>query len=251
MMWNHWCIPLKSREAQGAVAATAFIAAAFAATALASCATLPVTDALELRALRSAESGPGYTYVVEYPAFPAHPDATRVAESFARETIAAFIDEGRANRAAWEATASPEELARGRPPFELILDWRAERLGPEGISVLLEAYAYTGGAHGSLNFKSLNYDPRSRKLLTLAEVLGGQGDLEAAAAEARAELKERLNRRADPDMDKWIDEGTAPVPENFDVFVRRAGIVTVIFPPYQVAPWSEGMQRVELPLATR
>jgi hypothetical protein len=51
---------------------------------------------------------------------------------------------------------------------------------------------------------------------------------------------------------KWVEEGTAPTPANFAVFLidgldTRAIGVTVVFPPYQVASYADGPQQVEVP----
>jgi hypothetical protein len=53
-------------------------------------------------------------------------------------------------------------------------------------------------------------------------------------------------------MRRWIEKGTAPDAANFAVFLvdgldTRAIGVTVIFPPYQVAPYADGPQQVEVP----
>ena len=54
---------------------------------------------------------------------------------------------------------------------------------------------------------------------------------------------------------KMIDEGTAPDPEHFSQFepvVDASGRITAlrfVFPPYQVGPYSDGKQTVEVPTA--
>lgn len=225
--------------------------------ALSACATRPRSDELELRVIRKTGVEAAYSYTVEYPAFPGHPEPTRLAARLADEAVARFVGEATANRKAWEATASREELAAGRPPFELAFSWRAERLSPEAVSILFESYSFVGGAHGALELAALNYDPRARRLLGLADLLEGAGPdwLEALSRAARARLEAELGRepgyRLDEAARKWIEEGTAPEPGNFSLFTFGPADLTIRFKPYQVAPWSAGSPGISLPRDAR
>ena len=79
----------------------------------------------------------------------------------------------------------------------------------------------------------------------LATALSQRIDGEALPPEERARMLETGNR--------MIDAGTTADPRNFAQFepvLDGAGKITAltfVFPPYQVGPYSDGMQTVEVP----
>lgn len=227
----------------------AVLAGLAASACLSGCASLRGEEAARYRTIRENASNEAFQYLVEYPAFPGLPVPTELARGIAQRAVADFLAQSRENWQAWRDTATEADLASGRPPHELRISWHAEQVDAEAISLYLEIYSFTGGAHGDLQIKSVNYDPRAQRLLELPEVLRNRGEdwLERLSAAARGELKKRLDPKGELDLASWIDEGAGPDPANYATFVFDEDEVTIIFQKYQVAPGASGEQSVVLP----
>lgn len=137
------------------------------------------------------------------------------------------------------------------PPYEFFLE--SEIYGDKKIiSVLTVNYVFVGGAHGNTILKSYNFDSETGKFLNIAEVLNLSYD------EISKKCKEKLSKTLaennknvkTPSEEKevlaMINEGTAPQAGNFEIFTVSKNSVTIYFEPYAVAPYSYGIQKVEI-----
>lgn len=128
----------------------------------------------------------------------------------------------------------------------------------------------TGGAHPAPVEGTFVYDRKARRMVTLDDLFA-QPDAarQALAAFARGVLARRLLsdmqkpggasasevRNWYTNMQQMLDYGTKPSKVNFSLFVVRAGAsvdapspgLTLVFPPYQVAPYAAGTQTVDVP----
>ena len=130
--------------------------------------------------------------------------------------------------------------------WELSGNFEITRPAPNIVSVLFSIYAYTGGSHGSLELESQSYDLSSGRPLQLADVFGEPFvGISLLSKLAREELKKKLGDSADEDM---IKSGTEPLPENFTLLSFTPRGLYLDFPPYQVASWADGRQRLFIPL---
>jgi len=109
------------------------------------------------------------------------------------------------------------------------------------ISVLVETYTFIGGAHGSTELSSYTYDVRDGTYPTV-EQLTGKTD-EELSTYCRENLKQTLGDYL------WVDQGTQPESKTFSVFTCRNGEIIIYFGQYEVAPYSEGIQTVVVPMA--
>lgn len=113
-------------------------------------------------------------------------------------------------------------------------------------SVVFDISTYTGGAHGGLVVRSLNFN-RSTENLTIGDLFEpGSNYLsklsEISRTKLRANLKENLGN--------WSDDGTTPISKNFETFYLTEGKLHIIFQPYQVAPWVAGAPEITIDLET-
>lgn len=106
-------------------------------------------------------------------------------------------------------------------------------------SALLETYAYTGGAHGIHDLRGLNVDLRTGRAIALADFFGNDTSwTDTLAARATGILERSLG----PDV---LFEGRVPAElATFRVFTLTADSLVITFPPYAVAPYAAGPQRV-------
>ena len=110
--------------------------------------------------------------------------------------------------------------------------------------------------------------PRRNELLTAARLVPDAANWKPVADYVREQLVAGLSTRVDAsapdpaeradmlrDGSRMIDDGTAPAAANFDQFEPIAGEggrlrgLRFVFPPYQVGPYSDGVQSVEVPAA--
>lgn len=164
----------------------------------------------------------------------------------------------------------------GPGPFDLSLAYSMVADSPRIVAVGAEGTSFVGGAHGAplleryvwllpenrrltaagLIPDAANWKPVSdyvrEQLMTLQSqrIEADKGDDGSSddQADDSASAKEQLKNAAD-----MIEQGTEPKAENFANFepvLGADGKITAlrfVFPPYQVGPYSDGTQAVEVP----
>ncbi|MGI5843890.1 MAG: DUF3298 domain-containing protein [Candidatus Xenobium sp.] len=146
------------------------------------------------------------------------------------------------DRAIAEFRQKMAEPSEERPDFvwELRSEWETRHKGTDFISGVLNFGAYLGGPHPSPWLVSLNFDLRHGRALELADIFKpGSPWPERLSAWCVRELKTR--EMTDP------DPGASADPQNFVVWTMAPQGLTILFPPYQVAPYSAGVQEVMVP----
>jgi hypothetical protein len=221
-------------------------------------------------------SGTGWVFRAEYPAalerHPALLAAIRERNTAALEELRSIAEQYAADPppplppadvADAAAETGPAELEQ--PPWETRMVWSLPVDGATLTTALLDGYTYTGGAHGIPLIEAIHTDPRSGTLLDPAELVADASGWSRISTLVRTRLREAVEARnaASSEQERsdllasastWIDEGTVPDAEHLGLFVPIAdndGRVTAIrwlFPPYQVGPYSDGMQEVEVPI---
>jgi hypothetical protein len=107
------------------------------------------------------------------------------------------------------------------------------------VSVIFNIYQFTGGAHGNTFLKSINLNSENNKTLYLKDFVP-QADFKNLQSIIRKKLADEL------DFDEFIDEGTAKW-SDFSSFAVTDTDIIFWFSPYQVAPYSYGVQKVIIP----
>lgn len=153
-------------------------------------------------------------------------------------------------------------------PYELSLSFEQVVETPELVAVAADGSRYTGGAHGEPLVARFVWLPSQNKLLTAKELVPKVEGWAAIGAYIREQLHTSVSVRADADelppeerlqfvrsADKMIDEGTEPDVDNFSQFQPIIGAdgkviaLRFVFPPYQVGPYADGTQTVDVPAA--
>ena len=153
-----------------------------------------------------------------------------------------------------------------RAPYDLSLAFTTLAETPRIVTVSAEGSSYTGGAHGNPLIARFTWLPERNELLQADKLITGQDGWHAVSDAVREQLHSALSQRLDgDDMEpadraevlqsglKMIDEGSTPDPGNFAQFepvLDAAGRITAlrfVFPPYQVGPYSDGMQAADVP----
>lgn len=122
-----------------------------------------------------------------------------------------------------------------------------EHLSEEAVSYVFTLYQDTLGAHGNTFFRTFVFAKGTGEGLVLPDMFkSGSAYLDVLSGISRNTLMENLGENADAGM---IDQGTTPFEDNFQAWYLKDGTLVLLFPPYQVAPYSAGPQKVEIPLS--
>lgn len=153
-----------------------------------------------------------------------------------------------------------------RVPYDLTLSYDVLMETPTIVAVQAWGTLYTGGAHGNPLVARFVWLPQRREMLRAEQLIPDDGGWREISAFVRESLHAALGHRLDADElapedrsrlvrsgGKMIDEGTGPSADNFEQFepvpgdAGRLRALRFVFPPYQVGPYSDGMQTVEVP----
>ncbi|MDE2054394.1 MAG: DUF3298 domain-containing protein [Xanthomonadaceae bacterium] len=173
-----------------------------------------------------------------------------------------------------QALPDPETLPEfANRQLELLLDFKVAAQTSAFISVRESGSSDTGGAHPNPVQAAFVFDRKAGRLIALDDLFANPDAARRALANfAHDTLLRKLMANApkpgegSPDairewksnMLQMLDGGTKPTTVNYSVFVVRAGAaqdapspgLTLIFPPYQVAPYVDGTQTVDVPAST-
>lgn len=112
------------------------------------------------------------------------------------------------------------------------------------LSLRLTLQRDTGGAHSSGEVKTFAVDLQNKKILALDDILLSDVSLKILSDKVITDL----NRRSISDPE-WIAAGAGAQKKNYQHWYFTAKGLTVVFPPYKVAPYSQGIQEVSIPSA--
>lgn len=107
-----------------------------------------------------------------------------------------------------------------------------------------------GSANPNVYVRTFNYDLKTRQPILIGDELGSDEGLQTLSEKAREILTDAAKTRGtyDDSVAALIAAGTEPQPENFSAFLMESGSLILLFSPYQVAPGSEGTQRISIPM---
>lgn len=192
----------------------------------------------------------------------------RNAQAYPQPLARALHDYAEASRA--ELTEAVDALGGQAPraPYDMSLSFTELVSTPQVLAIAADGSVYTGGAHGNPLMARFVWLPQQQRMLTAAELIPDAASWRTLSDHVREQLHTALSQRVDADRlepavraevvssaGKLIDSGTKPGPEDFSQFepvMAPDGTITAlrfVFPPYQVGPYSDGVQTVEVPAA--
>ena len=152
-------------------------------------------------------------------------------------------------------------------PYDLSLSFTELVHTAHAVAVAADGSSYTGGAHGAPLIARFVWLPKQGRMLTAQQLIPTSAGWTAISDYVREQLHAALSQRVDADdlpaeeraevvrnASKMIDDGTQPDPSDFALFEpmaapdgRLSGL-RFVFAPYQVGPYSDGTQTVEVPI---
>lgn len=138
-------------------------------------------------------------------------------------------------------TAWINDLEESPLSLSLSIDYKVFQ-SSEYNSYVFTSDSYTGGAHGVQSTKTFVFD-KSGRSLNIRDFVQPE-KLKDLSSNIQSELLKY------PNADKtWIQDGAGEKYSNFEVFYLDKENVVFVFDPYQVAPYSDGIKRVVLPIS--
>lgn len=169
-----------------------------------------------------------------------------------------------------ELQQAVDGLGNDKPtmPYELSLSFEKVLETPQLVVISADGSRYTGGAHGEPLVARFVWLPETQTMLTADKLIADTKGWGVVSDYIADQLKERVaTRLSSEDMDpgqlqeslrsasRMIADGTGASAENFSQFQPMTdpnGLITAVrfvFPPYQVGPYSDGTQTVDVPAA--
>lgn len=205
------------------------------------------------------ETTPEYVVGISYP-----PSAAKY-PGLATE-LRRYADTARADLL--QAVEARKAADAGASPYDLSISFTTVMATPTVFAVAADGSSYTGGAHGAPLIARFVWLPQAGRLLTAVELVPDAKSWAPIAAYVREQLNAALSQRLDADglppaeraevvksASRMIEDGTEPTAESFAMFepvVAPSGklrALRFVFAPYQVGPYSDGTQTVEVPAA--
>jgi uncharacterized protein YecT (DUF1311 family) len=165
---------------------------------------------------------------------------------WARDMVAEFEQSADEDFATWKEDNNGE-----LPPwtYSLYVGFGVPRNDAEMLVFGFDESIFTGGAHPNHNIESFNFMMPDAWRVYLPEIFAGKPALEKISALAIADLTKQLLGPDSMSDSDWVKSGAGPSWSNFQDFALLPDALLIRFPPYQVAAYAAGDQKVEIPLS--
>lgn len=181
---------------------------------------------------------PAYKLELKYPAIQGMENATF--QSGLNKEIEKYIKTDIASFQSNAEQAYRDGVLPG--PYEMVSTYRVHTNQPGILSLTVEMYSFTGGAHGMTYRKSFNVDTTHAKRLSLK-------DLFTPNYNYRAALTGELNRQIAAQPDNFFPEtvsGLKTVPSDQPFYLESKNLV-LYYGLYDIAPYAAGFPEFKIP----
>ena len=203
------------------------------------------------------ETKPNYIVGISYP------QGIVAKHPLLAQALQAYAESARA-----ELMQSVAALKGSKPtaPYDLSLQFTGLVDTPRIVAAAADGSSYTGGAHGNPLVARFVWLPTEQRLLKAEQLIPDVASWKIVSDQVREQLMTALSQQLDDDGleaaersqalrdgSGMIDAGTAPDPQNFARFepvMNADGSIRAlrfVFPPAQVAPYSDGTRSVDVP----
>ena len=193
-----------------------------------------------------------------------YPKGVTLPSGLAQE-IKAYAD---ASRKRLVDAAAPHKAGDAGVPYDMSLEFRQIAPQAQGlIAIAADGSLYSGGAQGDPLIRRFLWDMQSASLIRAQDLVTGDAGWVAISNSARETLLGQIRTRMEDDkqvpedidkaiakMTPIVESGTQPAASEFSEFEpmidaqgKLVGL-TFVFPPYQVAGYSDGIQRADVPV---
>lgn len=141
-----------------------------------------------------------------------------------------------------------KDLEKKEVPYDFIVSNTMNEY-EDIVSIHLQVYSYTGGAHYMREDKSFYFMKETGREINLNDVLVETEKLSELAKTAYTHLVKYITLNDLNFIEDFVREGTEAKFENFMHFTFKENGLEILFPPYQVASWADGEIKIIIPYA--
>ncbi|MBN2057174.1 MAG: DUF3298 and DUF4163 domain-containing protein [Candidatus Saganbacteria bacterium] len=123
---------------------------------------------------------------------------------------------------------------------ELYITYDKPYINPKYVSLVFYVMVYSGGAHPNTIVVTKNYDKRTGRQLRLSDIIS------TGKEQLRAMIKSKLYQSLDQPNVKWVRQGVDA--SDLETFSFNLFSITFYFSQYEVAPYANGIQKVNFSL---
>lgn len=218
-----------------------------------SCASLPGNKdsgkiSFSCKTVEISENQDYLTTNIKYPEFEKFPELNKRISNTVNSNWKNFKSYSKAE---WDEIVALNNRGSSKlPSFEYLVTFEVSG-NRDIISVLLNTYIFSGGAHGNTNLATFNYDTKSGKFINILQAT--EMSYNEISSVTRNTLYKKLidnNKKMAPAEEdsfrEMINTGAFPQAGNFELFTVDGNKVFVWFEPYSVAPYSYGIQKIHV-----
>lgn len=129
--------------------------------------------------------------------------------------------------------------------YELNIEYKIHTLNPTFISLTMENYQYTGGAHGFSNKTPYNFDLTTGKEMSLQDLFKKNSNYkEVINKEIQKQIKEEPDKFFPDEVEVFSGIN------NKQPFYIEDGKLVIYFGLYEIAPYTAGIVEFQIPSST-
>jgi len=125
--------------------------------------------------------------------------------------------------------------------WEAFIDGEVTYRSPEVISMAINSYLDTGGAHGNTNIRFFNFNPQSGELYSKTELIS---NVEGLSEVITNQLKKEIKSNSDQPMEDFFFGKDFQLPES--IGFSDEGLI-ILYNPYEIASYSQGIIEFTIP----
>ena len=219
-----------------------------------SCATLSVNKdsgkiAYSFKTVEISENQDYLTTNIKYPEFE---KLTELNKRIANTVNSNWKTFKSYSRSEWNEIVALNTSAKSKlPTFEYLVTYEVSG-NKDIISVLLNTYIFSGGAHGNTNLATFTYDTKAGKFIDILQASSmSYNDISSVCRNTLYKKlidneKKKMPPAEEDSLREMINTGAFPQAGNFELFTVDGSKIYVWFEPYSVAPYSYGVQKIQV-----
>lgn len=202
---------------------------------------------LKIRDISINDNTNPFVIKIVYPQISGLNDFNQKAKAIVDKEISDFKTNSLANETAVKQI-DPVDYAKYPRQYELDIGYDKGEIDNNIVSVIFNVYNFEGGAHGANYFVSLNYNPKTKKEIAIADLFPNQPNyLQKISDYCTADLTKQLTKALGSLDGTYLQEGAGPNADNFQFFLINKTNIVFYFPQYQVAFGAAGDFQVTMP----
>lgn len=114
------------------------------------------------------------------------------------------------------------------------------------LSIVVDTYIFTGGAHGSSRRDYYNIDINKNQTIQLSDLFKKGSDFKSIIND---EINKEINRQIADEAKSYFtdDEKFVTIDNSHDFYIDKDGDIVITFQPYEITPWYMGHPEFKIP----